>query len=50
MNKRIRMMRKALPSFNANAYFNTHEQTQIPIGVFCRWLRIGVNNRDKEKG
>ncbi len=41
MNKRIRMMRKALLSFHADAYFNTHDKTQIPLGVFVRWLRNG---------
>ncbi len=41
MNKRIRMMRKVCPQFHADRYLATHDVTQIPLGVFCRWLRMG---------
>ena len=42
--RRKRMMKKALPCFKADKYFSTHDVTRIPLGVFCRWLRLGVRN------
>ena len=46
MNRRIRMMCKALKCFHARRYFSVEDkQMQIVIGELCRWLRKGAKNR-----
>ena len=47
MNNRKRMMRKALPCFKEEKYFDTHDNTQIPLGVFCMWLRLGRKYKEE---
>ena len=49
MNRRIRMMKKALPCFKADKYLTTHDVTQIPLGVFARWLRKGRKNASLQR-
>ena len=42
MNKRIRMMEKAFPSFRARKYFSVKDKTQIQLREFVVMLRKGM--------
>ena len=47
MNKRVRMMEKAFPSFHAKKYFATTDKTQIPFRDFVAMLRKGAKNASR---
>ena len=49
MNKQIRMMEKAFPSFHAKKYFATTDKTQIPLREFVLMLRKGEKNAERGK-